>query len=276
MRKRILTSLLTASAYALALALALAACGPKSGPAASLPPSGGASSCLSPSGSIPPQPASPASPQDLGADAAKAYRKALEEIYSQRTYPNGDPVETFQMENNDFALFDVDGDGAAELIYQNDDSTMAGMMTSIFSFDSSTGKLYLELSGFAAMIFYDNGVIQVEASHNHGLSGRDDFWPFTLYQYDSGGDGYLMIGSVDAWDKDTFPADHEGSPFPDEIDQDGDGTIYLIAYGGQEVTTTPLDGPEYERWLKDYTAGAAELDIPWQAMTLENIQAVAP
>ena len=59
MRKRILTSLLTASAYALALALALAACGPKSGPAASLPPSGGASSCLSPSGSIPPQPAFP-------------------------------------------------------------------------------------------------------------------------------------------------------------------------------------------------------------------------
>lgn len=276
MRKRILTSLLTASAYALALALALAACGPKSGPAASLPPSGGASSCLSPSGSIPPQPASPASPQDLGADAAKAYRKALEEIYSQRTYPNGDPVETFQMENNDFALFDVDGDGAAELIYQNDDSTMAGMMTSIFSFDSSTGKLYLELSGFAAMIFYDNGVIQVEASHNHGLSGRDDFWPFALYQYDSGSDGYLMVGSVDAWDKEDFPEDWDGSPFPDEADQDGDSMIYLLTLGGQEVTTTTLDGPEYENWLKDYTAGAAELDVPWQAMTLENIQAVAP
>lgn len=274
MKKRILTSLLTASAYALALALTLAACGPKSGPASSS--AGGSAPISAPLTNAGASESSPATPQDLGAEAAKAYRRALEEIYSQRTYPNGDPVETFQMENNDFALFDVDGDGAAELIYQNDDSTMAGMMTSIFSFDSSTGKLYLELSGFAAMIFYDNGVIQVEASHNHGLSGRENFWPFTLYQYDSGGDGYLMIGSVDAWDKDTFPADHEGSPFPDEIDQDGDGTIYLVTCGGQEVTTTPLDGPEYESWLKDYTAGAAELDIPWQAMTLENIQAVAP
>ena len=274
MKKRILTSLLTASAYALALALTLAACGPKSGPASSS--ASGSAPISAPLTNAGASEASPATPQDLGTEAAKAYRKALEEIYSHRTYPNGAPVETFQMENNDFALFDVDGDGAAELIYQNDDSTMAGMMTSIFSFDSSTGKLYLELSGFAAMIFYDNGVIRVEASHNHGLSGRDDFWPFTLYQYDSGGDGYLMIGSVDAWDKDTFPADHEGTPFPDEIDQDGDGTVYLITCGGQEVTTTPLDGPEYERWLKDYTAGAAELDIPWQAMTLENIQAVAP
>ena len=272
MRKRILTSLLTASAYALALALTLAACGPKSGPASSS--ADGSAPISAPLTSAGASEASPATPQDLGAEAAKAYRKALEEIYSQRTYPNGDPVETFQMENNDFALFDVDGDGAAELIYQNDDSTMAGMMTSIFSFDSSTGKLYLELSGFAAMIFYDNGVIRVEASHNHGLSGRENFWPFALYQYDSGSDGYLMVGSVDAWDKEDFPEDWDGSPFPDEADQDGDSMIYLLTLGGQEVTTTTLDGPEYESWLKDYTAGAAELDIPWQAMTLENIQAI--
>ena len=272
MRKRILTSLLTASAYALALALTLAACGPKSGPASSS--ADGSAPISAPLTSAGASEASPATPQDLGAEAAKAYRKALEEIYSQHTYPSGDPVETFQMENNDFALFDVDGDGAAELIYQNDDSTMAGMMTSIFSFDSSTGKLYLELSGFAAMIFYDNGVIRVEASHNHGLSGRENFWPFALYQYDSGSDGYLMIGSVDAWDKEDFPEDWDGSPFPDEADQDGDSMIYLLTLGGQEVTTTTLDGPEYESWLKDYTAGAAELDIPWQAMTLENIQAI--
>lgn len=279
MRKRILTSLLTALAYTLALALALAACGPKSGPAASLPPSGGASSCLSPSGSIPPQPASPASPQDLGADAAKAYRKALEDIYNDHIYPNGDPVELLpggQMEENHFALFDVDGDGETELLYQNDDGPMASMTINIYSFDKDAGTLYLELSGFVGMTFFDSGVVRVMASHNHGLSGRDDFWPFALYQYDSGSDGYLMVGSVDAWDKEDFPEDWDGSPFPDEADQDGDSMIYLLTLGGQEVTTTTLDGPEYENWLKDYTAGAAELDIPWQAMTLENIQAVAP
>lgn len=271
MRNRILTSLLTASAYALALALTLAACGPQSIPSSS---SGNApaSAPLTSAGASEP---SPAAPQDLGADAAKAYRRALEGIYNDHCYPNGDPVDTFQMENNDFALFDVDGDGAAELIYQNDDSTMAGMMTSIFSFDPYTGDLYLELTGFSGMTFYDNGIIRVEASHNHGLSALEDFWPFSLYQYDISGDGYLMTGSVDAWDKSLFPEDFQGVPFPDDTDQDGDGVVYLITYSGQEVTTTPLDGPDYEKWLNTYIEGAAELELPWQAMTLENIQAVA-
>ena len=180
------------------------------------------------------------------------------------------------MEENHFALFDVDGDGETELLYQNDDGPMASMTINIYSFDKDAGTLYLELSGFVGMTFFDSGVVRVMASHNHGLSGRDDFWPFALYQYDSGSDGYLMVGSVDAWDKEDFPEDWDGSPFPDEADQDGDSMIYLLTLGGQEVTTTTLDGPEYENWLKDYTAGAAELDVPWQAMTLENIQAVAP
>lgn len=276
MKKRILSSLLTASAYALALALTLAACGPQSGPASSASGSAPISAPLTNAGASEP---SPAAPQDLGADAAKAYRRALEGIYNDHCYPNGDPVDVpdgAQMENNSFAFFDVDGDGETELIYQNDDSTTAGMMTSIFSFDPYTKDLYLELAGFAAMTFYDNGIIRVEAAHNHGLSGRDDFWPFTLYQYDSGGDGYLMIGSVDAWDKSLFPEDFQGVPFPDDADQDGDGVVYLITYSGQEVTTTPLDGPDYEKWLNTYIEGAAELELPWQAMTLENIQAVTP
>ena len=85
-----------------------------------------------------------------------------------------------------------------------------------------------------------------------------------------------MIGSVDAWDKDTFPADYQGTPFPDEIDQDGDGLLYLVTYSGQEVTTATLDGPEYEDWLNAYVNGAARLELARQAMTLENIQAVAP
>lgn len=290
MRERILYRLLTALSYALTLALALAACGPKSGPAVSpLPPSGGESSSSPPSEHIPPQSPAPASssggqsasptPQELGAESAKAYRKALEGIYFDHTYPNGDPVdvpEWAQMENNSFTVFDVDGDGERELVFQNSDSTMAGMMTSVYSLDLDTGKLYLELSSFVSAVFYDNGIIWEEASHNHGLSGRDDFWPFTLYQYDLGGDGYLMIGSVDAWDKDTFPADYQGTPFPDEIDQDGDGLLYLVTYSGQEVTTATLDGPEYEDWLNAYVNGAARLELPWQAMTLENIQAVAP
>lgn len=304
MKRRILTSALAAFAYSLALSLTLIACGTQGGGASSsLPPSGGISASSSapgsarpsgsPDSSVPPQalpadtspqapspsgdPDKSAAPQEQGAAMARAYRRALERIYNDRVYPNGDPVDTFEMENNDFVIFDVDGDGQAELIYQNDDATMAGMMTGIYGFDSDTGDLYLELSGFVGMTFYDNGIISVAASHNHGMAwGLEDFWPFTLYQYDAGGGSYVMMGSVDAWNKAGFSQDQQGQSFPDDVDQDGDGVIFLLTPGGQEVSVTMLDGPDYQQWLSAFIDDAAPLELPWQTMTLKNIQAVAP
>ena len=291
MNDRTISSLLIAFAYALVLALALIACGAPGG-LSSFPPSSVDSSsagmtppsqaplspCGQPSSSQPGGTSQSGASQAQGSAMEKACRDALEGIYRDHIYPTGDPVdvpEWAEMEKNHFAIFDVDGDGDQELLYRNGDSTMAGMSTSIYSFDEISGKLYLELSGFVGMTFYDNGIIRVEASHNHGLSAREDFWPYALYQYDMGGDGYLMTGYVDAWSKDTFPEDFEGSPFPDGVDQDGDGMIYLVTFGGQEVAATQLDGPDYEKWLNAYIGGASELEVPWQAMTSENIQAVA-
>lgn len=275
MKSRTISSLLIAAAYAMALVLTLIACGPQG--LGSSSPVGGASSQEGTSSSSSSQ---APTPQEQGSAMAEAYRKALEGIYSDRIYPNGDPVdappEWAKMENNHFVIYDVDGDGSEELIYKNESSTMTGMVTNIYSFDQYTGELYLELSGFVAMTFYDNGVIRVEASHNHGLSARDDFWPHALYQYDASGDGYLMAGYVDAWEKSLFAEDFEGNPFPDEVDQDGDGMVYLITFPGQEVTAAVMDGPDYEEWRNTCLNGAAELDLPWQAMTQENIQAVAP
>lgn len=282
MNDRTISSLLIALAYALALALTLIACGTSGGLSSVPPGSGDASSRLpassgQPSGGGTSQSKAQGSAMTQGSAMAQAYQDALEDIYNKRVYPNGDLVDLLpdaRMEENHFALFDVDGDGNTELLYRNDNSTMAGMVTNIYSFHEDTGKLYLELSGFVGMTFYDNGVIRVMASHNHGLSGRDDFWPFALYQYDTGGDGYLMTGYADGWEKETFPEDWDGNPFPDDVDQDGDGMIYLLTFNGQEVAATQLDGPDFEKWLDTYVAGAAELDIPWQDMTPENIQAI--
>lgn len=225
-----------------------------------------------------PQPSpEPSQPQVLTME--QVYRAALETIYSDRRYPNGDEVATgegYQMEGNDFAIFDVDGDGQAELIYQNDNSYMAGMVTTVYGFDRDTGMLYQELSGFVAMEFYDNGVVSIMASHNHGLSALDDFWPYALYQYDPGSDGYLMAGSLDAWDGSLFPKDYEGNPFPTDKDDDGDFIVFTITSGGQEVVTTCVDDPEYREWVDSYLAGASKLELPWQNMTEENIRAAAP
>lgn len=301
MRKRILLSF--ALALSLALMLALAACGDPA-PAA---PSGDAAGTASPTGTqstppaavTPPEASSPGGDQPSGSGTADAvspqpsaepslpqpptmeqtYRAALETICSDYRYPNGDEVATgdgFEMKDNDFAIYDVDGDGQDELIYQNDNSYMAGMVTTVYGFDRDTGMLYQELSGFVAMEFYDNGVVSIMASHNHGLSARDDFWPYALYQYDPGSDGYIMAGSLDAWDGAIFPKDYDGNSFPTDKDGDGDQLVYAITSGGQEVVTTYVDGPEYQQWVDSYLAGASKLELPWQSMTLENIRAVAP
>lgn len=221
----------------------------------------------------------PSQPQPQPPTMEQVYRTALETIYSDRRYPNGDEVATgegYQMEDNDFAIFDVDGDGRDELIYQNDNSYMAGMVTTVYGFDRDTGMLYQELSGFVAMDFYDNGIVSIMVSHNHGLSALDDFWPYALYQYDPGSDGYLMAGSLDAWDGSLFPQDYEGNAFPTDKDDDGDFIVFIITSGGQEVVTTCVDGPEYREWVDSYLAGASKLELPWQNMTEENIRAVAP
>lgn len=281
MRERIFLSL--ALALCLVLTAALSACGPA--PAA---PSGSSIGAPPPSGAqptapvviTPPDPGpGPSEEPTQSAAMEQAYRAALEGIYNDRRYPNGDEVasgEDYQMEHNDFALFDVDGDGQEELIYQNDNSYMAGMITTVYGYDRDTGMLYQELSGYVAMEFYDNGVVCIMASHNHGLSALEDFWPYALYQYDPGSDGYLMAGSLDAWDGALFPRGYEGDPFPADKDGDGDHIVYIITSGGQEVIATYVDGPEYQAWVDSYLAGASRLELPWQSMTPENIRAVAP
>lgn len=209
----------------------------------------------------------------------EAYRLALEAIYNDHLYPNGDPVDVpaaAKMENNHFAIFDVDGDGRDELIYENGDATTAGMVSLVFGYEETPGSLLYEITGFPGMDFYDNGIIIDYASHNHGLAGNADFWPYTVYQYDPGQDGYLFMGYADAWSGETFPTNFADQPFPDDLDLDGDKVVYSLTFFGDVRTETWMDGPEYLKWRGSYLDGATRLELPWQHMTPDSIRAVAP
>lgn len=261
MRKRTFCALLS-----VAMVLSLCACGT-------------AEETPTPTATPSPSPEQTEAPDREGMMAA--YREALEGIYRDHLYPNGDMVdvpEWAQMENNDFAIFDVDLDGEEELIYQNDDATMAGMVTTVYGWtEAPEGHRFLtELSDYCAMAFYDNGMVTVQLSHNQGLAGNTDFWPYFLYRYDPGQDGYLLVAALDAWDGETFPHDFGGTAFPADLDKDGDKVVYWISYPGEEVTYELMDGPEYQQWLDSYLGGANKVEVPWQNMTVENIAALAP
>ena len=86
--------------------------------------------------------------------------------------------------------------------------------------------VWIQLQNFPLFTFYDQRV-DVGLSHNQGLAG-DAPWPYRLYCYNSAEGRYELIASVDAWDKSVAEVNENGEPFPDDVDQDGDGVVYYI------------------------------------------------
>ena len=217
----------------------------------------------------------PETPQPTQQDRAPmlaAYQGALETLLNEHRFPEDTESRTFfgsTPSSDQFAVFDVDGDGRDELILSYSDTSMAEMGISIYDYDAEQDCLVLELSEFPALTFYDNGVIQASWSHNQGLAG--EFWPYTLYQYDKDADCYNPVGMVDAWDGTMFPEDFEGNPFPEEVDVSHSGSVYYIMDYGTYEADHPVDEGEYQSWREGFLQGAGELTVPYQDLTEENI-----
>ncbi len=200
--------------------------------------------------------------------ARAVYRQALEGVLEdwKTSFPDED------LSKNHFAIWDVDGDGREELILEHSSAAvMAGLSTEICGYVD--GEWVTQLSEFPDLTFYGSGAVTAGWSHNQGMAG-DSFWPYTLYQYDPASDTYIRVGMVDAWDKALRDTDYDGTPFPDDVDADGDGIVYYIMTGGMYERKDPVDGPDHQAWLESYTAGTQPMEIPYQALTAENIAGV--
>lgn len=221
----------------------------------------------------------PETPQPTQQDRAPmlaAYQAALETLLNEHRFPEDAESRTFfgdTPSGDQFAVFDVDGDGRDELILTYTDTTMAEMGASIYDYDAEQDCLVQELAAFPMLTFYDNGVIQADWSHNQGLAG--EFWPYTLYQYDKDADCYNPVGMVDAWDKAMFPEDFEGNPFPEDVDVSHSGYVYYIMEYANYNTDHPVDEAEYQAWREGWLQGAGELTVPYQDLTEENISNLA-
>lgn len=109
-----------------------------------------------------------------------AYYAVLEKLYTTYTLPDGTELgydEISDLSWNKFAIYDIDQDGKEELLIQWTDTYTAGMAGIIYGFDSASGTVKAELWEYPLQVFYDNGVVEVGLSHNHGLAGEiDDFY----------------------------------------------------------------------------------------------------
>ncbi len=200
------------------------------------------------------------------------YKSVLKGVYEDHVFPDGQACDLFEntdISQNQFAVYDIDQDGKDELILIYSTACMAGMVELIYDFDNNAKIANEEFREFPAITYYNNNIIQAEWSHNQGLSA--DFWPFTLYQYNSKSDSYDKVAMVDAWERSLSEIDYKGNPFPSERDTDGDGIVYYIMKDGGYELDNLVDGAKYEQWRDSYLNNANEVNIPFVNLTEDNI-----
>lgn len=207
------------------------------------------------------------------------YVKALRNLYENHVTPDGydlseEIFETDNFEDNTFAVYDVDGDGEEELIFSFTSTYMAAQFEGIYYYNVYSSEMTSKLHYTPYNEYYSNGYIKCKASHNHSLSW--DFWPYTLKQYSSGAGEYVDVGSITAWDKNNYPEDYNGEPFPDDADKDGDGVVYYIYERdmylepeGEEPE--PVDVDVMEAWLDNNLGDSLPLNIDKFKLTKYNI-----
>lgn len=214
----------------------------------------------------------------------QTYREVLETIYYNRKLPLFSSEQTlsdnYDIEENDFLIYDIDNDGSDELIFKLTNYYTAGMVGLIYDHDAE-GNLVLQFSAYPAFTFYENGAVKVGAAHNQGHSGR--FWPYSMYRYDRETDSYELFGSVEALDLEIVEminAEREEIDrmdmleYPYEADTSNSGFVYYIRYGQNNDEIEPVDVTEYNEMDREFTGGTEPLELEFIKLTEENIQNV--
>lgn len=205
----------------------------------------------------------------------EAFRRVLEQYAFEHVLPDGTDigydVNFGPMENNEFAICDVDGDGEEELILTQATAPVAGMCQWVYGYDAETDSVYEKLSIFPNTDYYTGGLVLGGWSHNQGMGG-ELIWPYTLMGYNPSARVYEVICHVDSWDK-SRGVDWEGNAYPEDKDPDDVGTVFLVTQNGE---TTILSKAEYDAWRAELFGSSELIELNILKMTEDNIRAVCP
>lgn len=195
-------------------------------------------------------------------DVYEIYRNAMEAVLNDRTLPDGTTIEytgadewyTFDVPEecryDEFAIFDIDNDGADELIISFSSAPSAYHDNYIYQYNENTDEWHLETMNTVGTPYYDNGIIIDQSMH---LNEHSIIIPYALRQYDSFNDEYILLGYVDG-----------------TTDDNGDPVYELRGFDGDDNTIF-YNQEEYDKFLEDILGKSNEIDIPFIKMTDENI-----
>ena len=211
----------------------------------------------------------PADQSEYAAKADEAYKAAVEKLVHDKVFPNGEDTgfeaDSFfgDMDENKYAIADVDSDGKEELIISFTTAPVAGEVEQVYGYNDADGTLKLKLNEFPLVTYYTNGIAEVGWSHNQGWAG-ERLWPYSLFFYNADKDEYEIRYSIDAWDKTLADKDADGNPYPADIDKENAGYVVILTEGTE---TRYISASEYETWRSDTLGGAQKIDVEYKPVT---------
>ena len=152
------------------------------------------------------------------------------------------------------AVADVDGDGTAELLFFIEGTCVRDSAEYVYRYSEEKNAFELEFEYSAGCNYYQNGVIKAKPLYS-GFIYQDDFWPYSVFQYDENKNEFVLTASVEEIPK----APENPDNFPEEYDKDGDGKVYIISQG---EAVKYLDEQEYLAWKKQIF-WMPEMKIDW-------------
>lgn len=164
-------------------------------------------------------------------------------------------IGDFNPKFNRYAVYDVDGDGKEELILVYDNPDALYMSEYICGFDESNSRLYVEYKGVPYLDLYANGVAVYDTiSKNTGHSVS-----YEIYKFDDNTKEYSFNGYVEDWDRSVSQTDKDGNDFPTDVDNDGDGKIFVIY--DKKYNSRYVDEAEYEQFQNELHNGNQSMNI---------------
>ena len=152
------------------------------------------------------------------------------------------------------AAADVDGDGTAELLFFIEGTCVRDSAEYVYRYSEEKNAFELDFEYSAGCNYYQNGVIRAKPLYS-GFIYQDDFWPYSVFQYDENKNEFVLTASVEEIPK----APENPDNFPEEYDKDGDGKVYIISQG---ESVAYMDEKEYLAWEKQ-VFWMPEMKIDW-------------
>ena len=136
------------------------------------------------------------SKKDYSIMCMEAYKQALANLHDFMILPDNRTITSdTNIEQNRYAIVDIDNDGKEELIFSYTDTSIATMAMYIYGYDENAESIYMEMKFYVTAEIYDSGYVKELYSHNIGVDPY--FWPYTLYKYNEEQDSFDKIGSVE-------------------------------------------------------------------------------